>query len=92
MAETKSTKRSLNIMYNYFVEQYRSGLFMLLPIEVAKIGGLIMFSEMENDESYEFCYERLIPKSKLENKDEDQIQEYQKHILKQYFNFTGDRH
>ena len=78
-------------MYNYLVEQYRSGLFTLQPIEIAKIGGMILFSEVEDEEHFELAFERLIPKSKLEGKDDEKLKNYQKHILKQYFTFTGNR-
>lgn len=92
MANIEKSPRCFNIMYNYFIEQYKNGIFTMPVNDMAKIGGLIMCSEAADEERYLFDFERLLPAKVLEKEKKDKLDLYRKHILKQYFSWKGDRH
>ena len=39
-------------MFNHLTEQFRKGLFVLTNKEMVKIGGLLMHSEIQNEEFF----------------------------------------
>ena len=61
----KESVRSLNLMYNYFIEQYRRGLFKMSSLEMAEMGGLVLYSETSNSQNAVFDFEKLLPKAKF---------------------------
>ena len=62
-----SCQQNFLIMYNYIVNQYRRGLFAVSNKTAFEIGGLIITSEVEIEDCYEFSLAKYLPRKKYEH-------------------------
>ena len=85
---SKSTGTFL-IQYNHLVEQYKRGLFCLSSKEVTEVGGLLIASEIESEDYFEFSLARYLPKKKYAHgMIAKTMLKYRAHIFKNYYTFS----
>ena len=67
MEQFANSRGAFLILFNHLVEQYRRGAFSLHVKEMVRVGGLLVASEIQSEEFFEFTMARYLIKSKFEN-------------------------
>lgn len=92
MAEYENSVGTYLIMFNHLVQQFRRGLFALPSKSLVTVGGLLIASEIETEECFEFCMARYISRKRYEGGiSGENLNKFRSHILRNYYDFQGTK-